>query len=594
MDIPQQGESGELHYIAQVEEHLERHLLERTTLLNIREHRPRLAVQLIQDADALARLSALASRFRTAANSAQPISLLPPELFDLIVSYVAESEPPFPPMGKVFDHDWDEPGPMDPTDAGRARPATLGWLHLTHVCKIWRDRIINHSALWAQSIGLLPDAIPEFLRRAGSVRALDLTVRGTPLNKWHTPSLTSLVPNRLRSIAWTLSSGTDRARGFEPMQKMLTGRDFPALETLHLSCLPDYISSQRPSEPLHATALKRIDMTGLFFAFTAPNLVHFRVEDPPELLFTVPTMLDIFASCPLLETFGIHTSYDMRDVDLISQRREPIVLRNLETLAIHAPLSGQKFVEILYNIHLPPHVSLNLHPVSEPIHTPEDFALVTSVISSYRVGRPVGLQIEDDVLTFAWDEPDVTGFTGGATIITGLHADVLLERLSTIENKEHLRDVMLLGISNRSAYQARAIAWLPLFNSLPQITKLNLIGPPPDSVGGGPYMWARAENASLDASEFSGVFDALTPDQDNPDVPLPNLDTLSVGPHVDRTMLSSSAIASGLSRRAAHASISRPKLERISFFGYHYDAEDVRTQCMESLTGLADNLDWLE
>ncbi|VDC07170.1 unnamed protein product [Peniophora sp. CBMAI 1063] len=323
----------------QQEEHRWAHLRADTSLLLLsQEQRSINAAEIYQEADALARIANLLRQ--RADYVAQPAVLrLPPEVFLIIASFVADAEPPSAARFTqrrhslfAVDNDYIHTGEtfnaLD--DDGSLRPATIGWVKLAHVCRNWRYLCSNAPELWARGIGCLPSMLLEAMQRAGDHVPYDICVR-TTLSELEVDTLSAMLTSRGRSLDWVLKDPTQSGVA----SGLLSGRDLPALTYLRVKTpyrtsfdvVPVYA-------PFTAPRLAEIDMAFILVPFIAPALTSLQlyyVQMPPSML------LDVFRRSPLLRIIDVSMSWGThwKDADFpdISEKSS---LPHLETLQLSA------------------------------------------------------------------------------------------------------------------------------------------------------------------------------------------------------------------------------------------------------------------
>ncbi|VDC01364.1 unnamed protein product [Peniophora sp. CBMAI 1063] len=159
-----------------------------------------------------------------------PVAALPPEILSLIFRICAETERPMSPynlsaralfesrlaFGIAVPRDVDAEEDLDEDALGefeeplwvKGRKGTLGYIELSHVCSKWRNVMLGYSALWAEDIGALPDALPTFLERAGGVLPLTVRVYGATYRRDNTPVWEALLASdgalarRVKALYW--------------------------------------------------------------------------------------------------------------------------------------------------------------------------------------------------------------------------------------------------------------------------------------------------------------------------------------------------------------------------------------------------------
>ncbi|KZV69706.1 hypothetical protein PENSPDRAFT_686100 [Peniophora sp. CONT] len=132
----------------------------------------------------------------------------------------------------------------------------LGWIKLSHVCRLWRDVLLGMRPLWADNICTLNKAaMAEFIRRAGDyLLVVDLSSSGR---------LTFTLDILLRA---RIIRGLSRTEELE----MLNRHPFPALEIVELS-------SDTPIEvTVNAPNLREATLSGGRIKLLAPNILRAR------------------------------------------------------------------------------------------------------------------------------------------------------------------------------------------------------------------------------------------------------------------------------------------------------------------------------
>ncbi|VDB85082.1 unnamed protein product [Peniophora sp. CBMAI 1063] len=148
-----------------------------------------------------------------------PFHLLPPEILDTILLLASLNDPPRP---GVYDHDRrvfynahkpDHTGRLSNESIWRPvlERGSLGFIRLTHVCRRWRDVILERKSLWAENMGRLPMGDSEMFARSGSWSPFDVTVAAAPFHRTDSAALhlfkplgpqpsPSSIRDRLRSL----------------------------------------------------------------------------------------------------------------------------------------------------------------------------------------------------------------------------------------------------------------------------------------------------------------------------------------------------------------------------------------------------------
>lgn len=186
----------------------------------------------------------------------------------------------------------------------RPSESTLGWVHMTHVCRSWRELLVDEHTLWANEIGVIPRASRRFLQRSGATAPLHIHgitghTRDTienflpserlPLQRvytWHCLVQDRFVLARLTYLFYE--------NALPALQKLVTCYDSRENSGPSRLCSDLELVDKAP-------ALTSWKSVGIFFRITAPLLVHLflvRVEIPTTAL------LRLLSHSPLLVSFS--------------------------------------------------------------------------------------------------------------------------------------------------------------------------------------------------------------------------------------------------------------------------------------------------
>ncbi|KZV66839.1 hypothetical protein PENSPDRAFT_755372 [Peniophora sp. CONT] len=234
--------------------------------------------------------------------NAQPRSLnaLPPEVLSHIFTLFAETERPIPPFDlrarRLFETKVDEYGIAEINDDGtsveveeplwlRGRAGTLGWIALSHVCKLWRQLVLSLSELWTRDIGALPGTLHDMLDRSGNTRPLTLRLYGTTFRRqdpdalfWETFATNDgVIAQRVREIHWI-----EGRIGYLEHASMprFAYCSFSSLDTLVISAHERFTL---PLETIDAPRLRIVDFTNVACLFTSTVLTDLSIRGTGSL-----------------------------------------------------------------------------------------------------------------------------------------------------------------------------------------------------------------------------------------------------------------------------------------------------------------------
>ncbi|VDC04243.1 unnamed protein product [Peniophora sp. CBMAI 1063] len=217
--------------------------------------------------------------------SGEPISWLPPELLCAIFELVAVVDPPLAPGGAL------------------GQIGTLGWISLGHVCRYWRDVLLNLPSLWAGSVGVLARAAETMLERATDAPitlSLDDSSNDCSFHARHI------------ARAQTININVSSSSILYDMRVALGAQDLPALETLSMIHAFGHIPPHNfDLPPFIAPRLKRVHMENYFVPWTAASLSHLTlVRTRPlregEARPTLQEVLDLLRNSNTLRHLTIH------------------------------------------------------------------------------------------------------------------------------------------------------------------------------------------------------------------------------------------------------------------------------------------------
>ncbi|KZV61713.1 hypothetical protein PENSPDRAFT_693156 [Peniophora sp. CONT] len=315
---------------------------------SISGERAALTEQLTRDADVLKRML---SETHSRINALTPIYRLPPEVLMEVFSTLAEVEPPY-----IHYH-----------------IRTLGWIHVTHVCRTWRALCLRHTSLWARSIGRLPRALPTFLERAGDHVRLHFHLQEgwsnfaytkTENHSLRTATVGSELASRasrIKTLQWHADSGIEASI----IGSTLYSRQFDVLEELYVN-LPRIIWSSANMAVsdvklrLRATALRVLVFTRFFVWFSAPQLTSLTLQ---KLECPIRTILQIALECPLLESLYLAFLENLRIEDETTSHSS-VRLLHLEHLDLDLAISGREMVDLIACLDVPRETRIRIRLVT--------------------------------------------------------------------------------------------------------------------------------------------------------------------------------------------------------------------------------------
>ncbi|KAI0747686.1 hypothetical protein C8Q80DRAFT_1168093 [Daedaleopsis nitida] len=251
------------------------------------------------------------SQLRSLHNSLATVNRLPPELLSHVFSYL---------------HDL----PRKNVDLIRA----------THICKHWRAVALKDPSLWSKFSLHHTKAVKQYLERSKG-HLLSLSLIG--LEPSRTVNQIRPVINRIRSLHIT-SSEKDC---IQYVFSLLTAVPAPALEELHVKYKNphDFIrydifshswSRIKFVKPTFGGnhRLRSLLLHEVPFLFRPPaTLVNFEFQATRFSLPSLTTLLDVFGSCPLLETISLSGDCELSEYEGIIHDKVP--LPRLLSLTLH-------------------------------------------------------------------------------------------------------------------------------------------------------------------------------------------------------------------------------------------------------------------
>ncbi|VDB86382.1 unnamed protein product [Peniophora sp. CBMAI 1063] len=311
-----------------------------------------------------------------------PISRLPPEILASIFLFVAMDDPP---RKRYF-----------PSQ----EPSRLGWVRISHVSKLWRSLCLRTPDLWALHVAILPDALTEFLERAGDDVPLDIhleleNVIGYQHDFQELILLHSI--KRIRRMKWSTLHG----QTFDNICACLQDSALPTLETLaldlqHTPSRDHDFSHRLYDHPVYAPRLTSISFTNCFIPLIAPTLTYLYFE---KLQLPSKFLLALLLKVPLLEEMELHSctlSIDFTGCAIVPlPRLESLTLwRDADARGIPA----KTFKTLMEHLSFPPRTYLYI--AYECPDSAEDLGYIESSVKSiWREDPPFGVAFDGFNLT---------------------------------------------------------------------------------------------------------------------------------------------------------------------------------------------------
>ena len=194
----------------------------------------------------------------------------------------------------------------------RAKPYHLGWIYLSHVCRRWREVVLDLPYLWARIVCLFPDALDQILLRTrDALLMLDYdtfeSIRDAERFAELLPRAFSVIDCQKR--VWF--------KHYCHWEALLPGTTLPNLVELDVTGVPDLgrlrlHPEQRDARVntrhIETPGLLRLTLRSLSLSFNAPCLRSLHIEHHHSGLdagFSLEYVLLMLSSHPLLETLSL-------------------------------------------------------------------------------------------------------------------------------------------------------------------------------------------------------------------------------------------------------------------------------------------------
>ena len=280
-------------------------------------------------------------------------------------------------LSHIFRLLWLETGPhprLDIESWPRYHPVHSSVIHITHVCRRWREIALDTPILWSRIDDTLPDRMVAFLQRSRSAPISLSTYLALP----HQGTAGALVARVLDSCRARLRRLDVRLHAYDIFTHSRINFAAPNLECLTVQCeLYDGIEVvhyplllQGQTTSLKALALLHIRHwlpANLFPSLVHLNISYFYMEELPLHMLS-----HLLADCPRLETLHIGEvwSYPLLDLDLTPpvQKVHMPYLRSISTCCT----TLQTASHILSSLDLPSKTRIRIHNAPVSAYTTAD------------------------------------------------------------------------------------------------------------------------------------------------------------------------------------------------------------------------------
>ncbi|KZV67203.1 hypothetical protein PENSPDRAFT_736698 [Peniophora sp. CONT] len=198
----------------------------------------------------IADLTAALLLWKKTATASAPVSCLPPEVLQNIFSFLALLDPPITPLrerplknNKGADEYEDINGELSEPQSFEDFPTwsrddrgSLGWIKASHVCQSWRSIMLPMRSLWAGTIGILPLATRELMKRVGPSSAVHLTLRESSRRVLSIENALRLIPQTsIHSLRIYFTDENTRHSSLPDFTEYMRNVPWTALKTLDIS-----------------------------------------------------------------------------------------------------------------------------------------------------------------------------------------------------------------------------------------------------------------------------------------------------------------------------------------------------------------------
>ncbi|VDB84655.1 unnamed protein product [Peniophora sp. CBMAI 1063] len=422
------------------------------------------------------------------ANALAPIFRLPREVLVMIAAVLTVDWPIRPPERR-----------QPPIE--RYTEGSLGWALLSHVCRSWRDTLLDAHDLWARHVGILPNAMMAFLKRSGSHTPLDFkSTLGPGLRVPSCEELVSRLPlHRVRSMRWHFFVMSD-AEYFHRDFLVNTTASLEALERLHVHTNKPIGTWPEPAQtdPQLLPSIRALTLSGFHVSFVMPQLEKLGLA---SMTIGSQQFLDVLSSSPRITYIELVDCYflplDMTQVTKIKLTRLQLLCVARCDYLGNGPIIGW----LAKHLDFPAHAKFKLFPHEFFSETSEAFRetllapdlysaieLCSRTIMSREVEQRPNILSFDETATemhllthdkppstedVVWKHVDLRGALYQARIdywgygsrrgMTSVFKDIASPR------KLHFEFITVLHIS-----RARNVPWEAVYPALPNVHTLRL------------------------------------------------------------------------------------------------------------------------
>ena len=307
-------------------------------------------------------------------NALTPISLLPPEVLARVFYFLSLEQRPC------------------------TRKQNLGWIRVTHVCRLWRQVALGDSSLWARISGKLtnPKWISEMLARARNT-PLDITINLGGASSSSSPEklLTMFTPHLFHTRVLRLHFQSKlHSASFQD----ICNQEAPTLEHFDLDSHYFLITFRELGGKKlfkgHAPRLRTFSLFQVFIPWSLiprGQLTRLDVSFINEVSTDAPPngdlnqLIDLLVNCPELEVLVLRCSLPSR----LSQfpHGRTIHLPRLSHLDFVG--SSSRVMNLFKMLKLPSSVALYLQCISENTSTHNDHFLLPVISAHFQSDAPV-------------------------------------------------------------------------------------------------------------------------------------------------------------------------------------------------------------
>jgi hypothetical protein len=251
------------------------------------------------------------------------------------------------------------------------RPS-LGWIVLGHVCSVLRAMLLDHRALWAESVCVFPSAQPEFLQRAG---CLPISIIEDGGECSHTESRIQFIFENLHRAKRILCNGFPPVGKWEIPLDALSGKELPFLQDLIICLAPGRQSQNLTLDdtfdlpPMHVPSIRSVKIFNLYIPFNPSTLTHLELWNVHG--YRAPSASNFFAMlrpCVKLQALTIAGEW-IPDIAPTSNLEPTITLPYLTSLSMVGKVTScvTLWSHVAFKPHISPSVTFVLRVAGSPV-----------------------------------------------------------------------------------------------------------------------------------------------------------------------------------------------------------------------------------